>query len=85
MSNRKKFNRLAIASSDDYQRSRKMHQIMLDERHQHFSFLSISGEIKADLPIIKEGKVLPRYKTVRIFGKDMRVTIEEYREHNTLK
>ena len=62
-----------------------MHQIMLDERHQHFSFLSVSGEIKADLPIFKDGKLQPEYKTVRILGKDMRITIEEYREHNTLK
>lgn len=82
---RKRFNRIAICSSDDYKGSRKMHQIMLDERHQHFSFLSVSGEIKADLPIFKDGKLQPEYKTVRILGKDMRITIEEYREHNTLK
>ena len=82
---RKRFNRIAICSSDDYKASRKMHQIMLDERHQHFSFLSVSGEIKADLPIFKEGKLQPKFKTVRILGKDMRITIEEYREHNTLK
>ena len=82
---RKRFNRIAICSSDDDKASRKMHQIMLDERHQHFSFLSVSGEIKADLPIFKEGKLQPKFKTVRILGKDMRITIEEYREHNTLK
>lgn len=81
---RKRFNRIAICSSDDYKGSRKMHQIMLDERHQHFTFLLVSGEIKADLPIFKEGKLTPRYKTVRILGKDMRITMEEYREHNTL-
>lgn len=82
---RKRFNRIAICSSDDYKASRKMHQIMLDERHSHFSFLSISGEMSIDQPIIKNGKVLPRYKTIRVFGKNMKVTIEEYREHNTLK
>lgn len=82
---RKRFNRIAICSSDDYKASRKMHQIMLDERHQHFTFLSVSGEIKADLPTFKKGKLQPEFKTVRILGKNMRITMEEYREHSTLK
>lgn len=81
---RKRFNRIAICSSDDYKGSRKMHQIMLDERHQHFTFLSVSGEIAFDQSIFKDGKLQPKYKTVRIFGKNMRITVEEYKEHNTL-
>lgn len=82
---RKRFNRVAICSSDDYKASRKMHQIFLEERHSHFSFLSVSGEIKADLATFKNGKLQPKFKTVRILGNDMKITMDEYREHNTLK
>lgn len=82
---RKRFNRIAICSSDSYEASRKMHKIFLEERHSHFSFLSVSGEIKADLPTFKKGKLQPEFKTVRILGKDMKITMEEYKEHNTLK
>lgn len=78
---RKKFNRLAIASSDNYKESKRLHKLMLDEKHSHFSYLSISGEVSIDQPIIRNGKPVQRYKTIRIFGKDMRLTIEEYNTH----
>lgn len=82
---RKRFNRVAICSSDNYQASRKMHQIFLGERHSHFCGVTVSGEITFDQPIFKDGKLTPEYKTVRVFGKNMQVTMEEYKEHSTLK
>ena len=75
---RKRFNRQAICSSDNYRASKKAHLDFLNEQHEHFSFLSVSGEIALDVPTISKGKIQPRFKTIKIFGKEMRLTIEEY-------
>ena len=75
---RKKFNRQAICSSDNYKVSKRAHLDFLNEQHEHFSFLSVSGEIALDVPTVNNGKFQPKFKTVRIFGKEMRLTIEEY-------
>ena len=78
---RKRFNRQAICSSDNYRASKKAHLDFLNEQHEHFSFLSVSGEIALDVPTINNGKFQPKFKTIRIFGKEMRLTIEEYNTH----
>jgi len=78
---RKRFNRQAICNSDNYKASKKAHLDFLKERHDHFSFLAISGEIALDVPTIKEGSLQPKFKTIRIFGKEMKLTIEEYNTH----
>ena len=75
---RKRFNRQAICSSDNYRASKKAHLDFLNEQHEHFSFLSVSGEIALDVPTINNGKFQPKFKTIRIFGKEMRLSIEEY-------
>ena len=75
---RKRFNRQAICSSDNYKASKRAHLDFLNEQHEHFSFLSVSGEIALDVPTVNNGKFQPKFKTVRIFGKEMRLTIEEY-------
>ena len=75
---RQRFNRQAICSSDNYRASKKAHLDFLNEQHEHFSFLSVSGEIALDVPTVNNGKFQPKFKTVRIFGKEMRLTIEEY-------
>ena len=75
---RKRFNRQAICSSDNYKVSKRAHLDFLNEQHEHFSFLSVSGEIALDVPTVNNGKFQPKFKTVRIFGKEMRLTIEEY-------
>lgn len=78
---RKRINRNAVASSDNYRLSRKLHMEMLEEKHTHFSGIAVSGEISIDQPILRNGKVLQQYKTIKVFGKNMRVTIEEYNAH----
>ena len=78
---RQRFNRQAICSSDNYKASRRAHLDFLKEQHGHFSFIAVSGEIALDVPTIKEGKFQPKFKTIRIFGKEMRLTIEEYNTH----
>lgn len=78
---RKRINRNAVASSDNYRLSRKLHMEMLEEKHTHFSGIAVSGEISIDQPILRDGKILQQYKTIKVFGKNMRVTIEEYNAH----
>ena len=75
---RQRFNRQAICSSDNYKASKKAHLDFLKEQHDHFSFIAVSGEIALDVPTISKGKIQPRFKTIKIFGKEMRLTIEEY-------
>ena len=78
---RKRFNRNAICSSDNYRASRKLHSDFLKEKHSHFCGLAISGEIAIDVPNVGNGKFQPKFKTIRIFGKEMTLTIEEYNTH----
>lgn len=82
---RKRTNRAAICSSDNYSVSKKVHQMYLKERHSHFNEMTVNGEITFDQPIFKDGKLTQKFKTVRVFGKEMKITIEEFREHSTLK
>ena len=78
---RKKINRNAVCSSDNYEASKKAHIDMLEERHSHFSNMVISGEISIDVPIIKDNAVTPKFKTIRIFGRNIKVSIDEYNTH----
>lgn len=82
---RKRTNRAAICSSDNYSASKKVHQMYLKERHSHFNEMTVNGEISFDQPIFKNGKLTQEFKTVRVFGKEMKITIEEFKEHSTLK
>lgn len=82
---RKRINRAAVCSSDNYSASKRVHQMYLRERHVHFNEMVVNGEIAFDQPIFNEGKFTQKFKTIRVFGKEMRITIEEFREHNTLK
>ena len=75
---RQRFNRQAICSSDNYRASKRALLDFLKEQHEHFSFIAVSGEIALDVPTIKDGKFQPKFKTIKIFGKEMRLTIEEY-------
>ena len=78
---RKKINRNAVCSSDNYEASQRVHIDMLEERHSHFSNMVISGEISIDVPIFKDNAVTPKFKTIRIFGRNIKVSIDEYNTH----
>ena len=78
---RKKINRQAICSSDNYKASRRAHLDFLREQHDHFSFLTVSGELTFDVPTVENSIIQPRFKTVKILGKEMKLTIEEYNTH----
>ena len=82
---RQRFNRNAICSSDNYKASRNAHHQMLQERHEHFSFIGISStdgeaEITLDVPKFTNGRMSQKeFKTIRIKGKFIRLEIEEYK------
>ena len=79
---RKRFNRNAVCSSENYTASKHAHLELLKEKHDHFCGLMISGEIKFDIPkITSDGKFETKFKTIRIFGKEMVLTVEEYNTH----
>ncbi len=75
---RKRINRAAVCSSDNYSTSKKLHLSMLEEKHSHFKSMTVNGEIVIDVPILKGEMITPKFKTIRVFGKNMRVSIEEY-------
>lgn len=78
---KQKINRNAVCSSDNYEASKRVHLNMLEERHSHFNNMVISGEISIDVPIFKDNAVTPKFKTIRIFGRNIKVSIEEYNIH----
>ena len=78
---RQRVNRAAVCSSENYNTSKKLHLDYLNEQHTHFKEITVNGEMAIDIPILKNGKVLPQFKTIRVFGHNMRVTIEEYNTH----
>lgn len=78
---RKRINRNAVCSSENYSASKAAHLSMLKEKHEHFCGFMVSGEIALDVPIVENGKFEPKFRTIRIFGKEMRITAEEFRTH----
>ena len=82
---RRHFSRAAVCSvsgnQGSYEASRKSHLLYLEEKHQHFCNMVVSGELSMDIPTISEGTIQPKFKTIKVFGKEMRVTIEEYNTH----
>ena len=75
---RKRVNRAAVCSSENYSTSKKLHLNMLEEKHSHFKSMTVNGEIAIDVPVLKGEMITPKFKTIRVFGKNMRVSIEEY-------
>ena len=70
---RKRFNRNAVCSSENYSASKRAHLELLKEQHEHFCGIMISNDSPVD-----SGFTGPKFRTIRIFGKEMRVTAEEY-------
>lgn len=78
---RKRVNRAAVCSSENYAASRRLHMAYLSEKHSHFNEMTVDGTLSFDQPIFQKGQMMPQFKTIRVFGHDMRVTIEEYNTH----
>lgn len=75
---RKRINRAAVCSSENYSTSKKLHLSMLEEKHSHFKSMTVNGEIAIDVPVLKGEMITHKFKTIRVFGKNMRVSIGEY-------
>lgn len=74
---RKRINRAAICSSDNYAVSKKLHRQYLEKAHA--SFCGFSFSTSSDGPAYH-----PTTKTIMVFGKPMVISYEEYMEHSTL-
>lgn len=80
---RKRINRNAICSSDNYKASRKAHLEMLKEHHKSFnvSMLSKSDTIDSEGLSIKRQIALDNRKVkVSVFGKICTITMKEFKE-----
>lgn len=70
---RKRIDRRAVCSSDNYEVTHKAHLEYLKEQHSNFTGIAVSGKIEAI--------TVPRFKNIRIFGKVMKITLEEYNKY----
>ena len=78
---RKRINKAAVCSSENYSTSKRLHLSMLEEKHSHFKSMTVNGEIAIDVPVLNGEMITPKFKTIRVFGKNMKVTIDEYNTH----
>lgn len=78
---RKRINKAAVCSSENYSTSKRLHLSMLEEKHSHFKSMTVNGEIAIDVPVLNDEMITPKFKTIRVFGKNMKVTIDEYNTH----
>lgn len=79
---RPRFNRNAVCSSANYEASHKAHLEVLKSNHSTFSNIAVSNfgvACKAAPKLFNIPAV--QYKTVRVFGKETKVTLAEYEEH----
>lgn len=68
---RKRINRNAVCSSENYNSSKRAHIEMLKENHANISLLTVNT------PSVSKA-FTPKYKTIRVFGHEMRVSMEYY-------
>lgn len=55
---------------------------LLDERNSHFHNILVDGEINIDVPVIDGDNVTSTFKTIKIYGKKMKVSVEEHKIHH---
>ena len=78
---RKRINKRAICSSENYRESKLLHMEMLIDNHCTFGHISKSEvTIKAkELAALSGYK--PQYVTVKVMGKEQKVSIEIYEKY----
>lgn len=54
---------------------------LLDEKNSHFHSMIVDGEISIDIPVIEGDNVTSTFKTIKISGKKMKVSVEEHKIH----
>ena len=78
---RKRFNRNAVCSSQNYSASKKAHQELLQEKHGSFVGLAASDQHLEEIPLNRKLFAKSYMVTIWVFGKPMLVTKDEYDKH----
>ena len=80
---RRRINRAAICSSENYSASRRLHQSALMEAHTSFDMMAVSGKVAKEdkLTIGKQFLRAAQLVTIKVFGKPLKVTKAEYEAH----
>lgn len=76
---RKRINRNAICSSENYKASKRVHQEFLHELHSSFCIAgySDSSPLSQDRLMFRQHRMV----TIKVFGKVLQVTEKEYEAH----
>lgn len=78
---RKRINKRAICSSDNYKESKLLHMEMLIDNHCTFGNISKTEvTVKAE-ELAALGSYKPQYVIVKVMGKEKRVSMEIYEKH----
>ncbi len=82
---RRRINKNAVCSSENYSASKRVHQSALQEAHSSFSLMAVSSKV-AEEDKITLGKQFLRAAqlvTINVFGKPLKITKSEYDKHCT--
>lgn len=76
---RKRINKNAVCSSENYSASKRVHQEYLKESHSSFCALKVSDSepLSQDRLLFRQHRMV----TIRVFGKPLQVTEKEYTTH----
>lgn len=74
---RKRINKAAICSSENYEVSRRLHLESIIDNHNTFTGMVVARDAK-DYNGINYKAFSPEYVTIKVFGKPMKVTKDEY-------
>lgn len=80
---RRRINKAAICSSENYSVSRRVHQSALIEAHTSFDMMAVSGKVAKEdkLTLGKQFLRAAQLVTIKVFGKPLKVTKAEYEAH----
>lgn len=60
-----------------------MTKINLEKQYSHYKNLRITGKIEMDIPVVENGQMTNQFKTIKIKGKDIQLTIDNHVIHFT--
>ncbi len=58
-----------------------MDTINLEKQYSHFQNLRITGELTMDIPVLENGQVTNKFKTIHIKGQNLKLTIKDHTIH----
>lgn len=77
---RKRINKRAICSSDNYKESKLLHMEMLVENHASFCNMSKAEVAVKAAELAALGGAKPQYITVRVMGREQKIPLKLYEE-----